>query len=189
MGGYSAIAATGILLLALLPAIWIISTGMYKYYDIIKYIEVEVDSRGLIVREDISIIVDSVQWINNTSLNLSISNDGEIGYPYRYLNRFTIILEYTSINGYRNVYIPYLDPINGYRWEIIGVIDKYLNSSEVINPYRNINGSISGIWDPGEIIIIRISLDTSEPIQDNTIYRIIVSTENGESDEYRGVYP
>ncbi len=188
MGGYSLIATVAILTIAILPLIWItINLNMgtqTKLISTFQELKKMIQNRD---QEDIEIIDNSINWTNNTEFTIQIRNIGKVGIHYKDFKYISIIIDYKSSNLRRIRYIPFIQYNTPEYWEVLSVYTEGYNK-ELANPYNQLNNTYTGIWDPKEIIVIKIHLDPAYPIDNSSTYSIIFSTPKGSYDIYRGVY-
>ena len=110
-------------------------------------------------------------WNNQTlhTLDLNITNTGDLGIRVFQFNDIDVILSCTTSGGIVNTWLTYdQDKPSSNHWSVSSVFTSG-ETGDTVNPI-NLSGNIYGIWDPGETIEIRIYI--SDDVQSFNFLKI-----------------
>ncbi len=108
--------------------------------------------------------------LNSTDLLLNVSNTGEAGFPIRDLEYFTLLATYNDSTKWTTTHVGYR--AGGDSWWRVEEVYYKGAQGDLLNPVDPEEGT--GIWDPGEVLEIRVHILGSQGFD-----RVSLSTPSG----------
>jgi|Deesub1362A_J573_1020465.scaffolds.fasta_scaffold00003_74 hypothetical protein len=191
MGNYGAILVIGVLMISIFPFFLnYIDTQTSLQQDLKTVIARDIINEKEKLYSSIEINRTSISWIDNTTFEMSILNNGKESIFLRDFRYITIVVTYYTNGVKRSAFIPYNQSGtkgNTDFWVVVSAYDVDIGR-EILNPV-NLSDSPSGAWDPNEVLKIRIYLSTRYPRDSLTEYLIVFTLPNGCSDVAVGDQP
>ncbi len=190
MGSYGAILVIGVLMISIFPFfMYYIDAQANIQQELKKIIAEDISIEKEKLYSSISINKTSISWIDNTTLEMKILNEGRGNIFLKDFRFITLVLIYYTNGVKRSVFIPYNQSgAVGETdfWEVVSVYDFDIGR-EILNPVNL--STVTGAWDPNEVLLLRVHLSTMYPRDNQTEYVIVFTLPNGSGDVAVGDQP